>query len=178
MKNMKKKILISLSILVVSLAAIAWAKPFKTTGASQAVKITGGGMLIDSSNGQRVATLTLQCHNCDSTNNSASGKFNLVDHQTGAHLKGNLAAYVQCTPNSDPNGLDYATDCKLFCNSSYLPDAHLLYGKADTGAPLAVCIQDNGNGNTDRATVVIPPSGSSATFRRFDTIVQGNFKVH
>lgn len=116
--------------------------------------------------------MTLQCHNCDNTNYSASGKFNLVDHQTGAHLKGNLRAYVQCTATSNPD------DCKLFCDPSFLPGAHLVYGKDDGGMPLAVCIKDNGQGNTDQALVVIPPSGSSQVFRRFKTNVNGNFKVH
>src|SRR5574341_467624 len=114
MKNMKKKILITLSIMAVSLATIAWAKPFWTTSANQSVKITGSGLLVDSSNGQQVATLTLQCDNCTNTGYSASGQFNLVDHQTGAHLQGDLRAYVRCTPNSDPTGQDYAVDCKLF----------------------------------------------------------------
>ncbi|MGH9846043.1 MAG: hypothetical protein ACREEM_45660 [Blastocatellia bacterium] len=168
MKNMKKINLISLAVLVLALAAIAWAS----------VKITGGGLLIDSSTGQSVATLTLQCHNCNDANNSASGKFNLVDHQTGAHLKGDLKAYVKCAASSNQPGGSVTDDCKLFCNPAFSPGTHLLYGKADSGMPLAICIQDNGQGNKDTAVVVIPPSGSSANFRRFKINVNGNFVVH
>jgi hypothetical protein len=170
MKYMQKKSLITLAALAVALLVLA----------GVAVKISGGGLLVDS-NGQQVATLTLQCNNCSNDGYAAAGKFNFVDHQTGAKLKGDLKGYVHCTADSDPTSRGYATDCILFCDASFLPGAHLVYGKDDSsGKPLAACIQDNGQGNgpPDQAIVVIPPSGASQDFHRVNTIVKGNFKVH
>ncbi len=167
MKNIK---LVSLSALVLSLAAIAWVNP---------VKITGGGMLAEA-DGTHLATLTLQCKECNNDGYSADGKFNYVDHQTGEHLKGALTAYVQCTTDSDPDGRAYANDCILFCEPSFLPGAHILFGQDEGGGTIAACIKDSGQGSAapDEAVVVVRGNGAAQPFRRSHATVLGNFVVH
>jgi hypothetical protein len=161
---MKKIKLISLSALVFSVATVAWAG---------SVTLSGGGMIVDPS-GTHLATLTLQCDSCTSAGTAASGSFDYVDHQTGAHLHGDLSAHVECAPGA--NG-DYLNDCTLFCDASLLPGAHLVYGNDANGGTLAACIKDNGQGNgpPDQAVVVTKPAGQG--FRRISGTVNGNFKV-
>jgi hypothetical protein len=160
---MKKIKLISLSALVFSVATVAWAG---------SVKISGGGMIVGPT-GIHLATLTVQCDTGAGT--AASGSFNYVDHQTGAHLDGDLSAHVECNPGA--NG-GYVDDCVLFCDASLLPGAHLVYGNDANGGTLAACIKYNGqgNGSPDQAVVVTKLAGQG--FRRISGTVNGNFKVN
>lgn len=160
---MKK--IISLSALFLSLATVGWLGP---------VAITGGGQLV-AADGTHLATLTLQCDDCRSDSFAASGHFNYVDHQGGAHLHGDLTAHVAC----DPSGGRYVDDCLLFCDAALLPGAHVVFGTDDDGGTLAACIKDNGKGHgpPDRAVVVVRPSGAPG-FHRVSARVQGNFVVH
>ncbi len=100
--------------------------------------------------------------------------------RSGEHWKGALTAYVQCTPDSDPDGRAYANDCILFCEASFLPGAHIVFGRDAGGGTIAACIKDSGQGSAapDEAVVVVRGNGPAQPFRRSNATVLGNFVVH